>query len=461
LTIYLNEEVLKIIILGAGRRGTRLAYHLSKEDEEISFIDKNKTRLDTVLYKLDCMGILGNGTDIDVLKQANCADADVFIAVTGNDEINIVSCGLVASHFPNVKTIAAIKKLGWSGKNERMGSLLGISEIVNPNIVTAKLIYNIVNNGIYNNIITFNNSDLILYNYSVESSKDFVGKSIQELRQERKDNFVVAAIKNKMNTIVPNGSTIIHDNDILSIVGKPKNLSSLMTNVSKKTKDKFKIVLVGGSMITRFFLRQCTSSQLKNIILIEMRNDICNQFATEFPQIVVLNADITDESILTDSHLTNYDLLISLTESDELNLITATYAKKKGIVRSIALIRHNINYLTMESYLGIDSIISTTESTVETVLSKLRGSNVLSIHSILGGSMEVYEYTVEENTKICGKKLSDINMKGKGIIAAISNKKSRNIVPTGDYVLNCGDNVLVSVSSGNVKYIQQLFIKGK
>ena len=452
---------MKIIILGAGRRGTRLAYHLCKEDEEITFIDKDRTRLDNVLYKIDCMGILGNGTDIDILRHANCAEADVFIAVTGNDEINIVSCGLVASQFPNVKTIAAIKKLGWSGKNERMGSLLGISEIVNPNIVTAKLIYNIVNNGIYNNIITFNNSDLILYNYLVDESKNFIGKTIQELRKQTNENFVVAAIKNNRTTIVPNGSTTIHQNDILSIVGKPKNLSSLMTNVSKKTKDKFKIVLVGGSMITRFFLRQCTTLQLSNIILIEMRKDICNEFANEFPQIVVLNADITDDSILTDSHLTNYDLLIALTESDELNLITATYAKKKGIVRSIALIRHNINYLSMESYLGIDSIISTTESTVETVLSKIRGSNVSSIHSILGGSIEVYEYTVEKNTKVCGKKLSDINMKGKGIIAAISNKNSKNITPTGDYVLNPGDTVLVSVSSGSVKFIQQLFIKDK
>jgi len=452
---------LKIIILGAGRRGSRLAFHLCKEDEEVSFIDKDGARLDNVLYKFDCMGILGNGTDIEVLKQANCADADVFIAVTGNDEINIVSCGLVASEFPKVKTIAAIKNLGWSGKNEGMGSILGISELVNPNIVTAKLLYSIVKNGIYNNIITFNKSDLILYNYLVEDSKKFVSKTIQEIRKETKDNFVVAAIKNNRDTIVPNGSTIINENDILSIVGEPKNLSSLMTNISKKQKEKFKIILVGGSMITRFFLKQCNSSQLKNITLIEMKKDICNEFANEFPQVVVLNADITDDSILTDSHLTDYDLLISLTESDELNLITATYSKKMGIERSIALIRNNINYLSMESYLGIDAVISTTESTVETVLSKLRGSNVSSIHSILGGSMEVYEYTVEENTKVCGKKLSAINMKGKGIIAAISTKSFKSIIPTGDYVLNPGDNVLVSVSAGSLKYIQQLFIKDK
>lgn len=449
---------MKIIILGAGRRGSRLGYHLCKEGEEVTFIDRDKDRLDNVLYKLDAMGILGNGTDIEILKEAKCADADIFIAVTGKDETNIVSCGLVASQFPKVKTIAAIKKLGWSGKDEKMGSLLGISELVNPNIVTAKLIYSIVKNGIYNDIIAFDKSDLILYNYVVDNSKDFVGKTIQEIRRTTKDNFVVAAIKHKRDTIVPNGSTVVNKNDILSIVGKPRNLTSLMTNVSNKKKEKLKIVLVGGSMITKFFLKQCNPSQLSNIILIEVQKEICNEFANQFPQIVVLNADITDETILSDSYLTDYDLLISLTESDELNLITATYVKERGIERSIALIRHNINYLSMESYLGIDAVISTTESTVDTVLSRLRGTNVSSIHSILGGSMEIYEYTVEKNTKVCDKKLSEINMKGKGIIAAI-NKDSKHIIPTGDYRLTAGDNVLVSVSAGSVNYIQQLFLK--
>lgn len=452
---------MKIIILGAGRRGTKLASHFIKEHEEITFIDKDKLKLNNVLYKLDCMGIIGNGTNIDVLKQANCIDSDVFVAVTGNDEINIVSCGLVASHFPNVKTIAAIRNLGWNGKNERMGSLLGISEIVNPNIVTSKILYNIVNNGIYNNVSRFKNSDLILYNYQIKNSQRFVGKSIQELRKTRISDYVVAAINNNRDTIVPNGNTIVQKDDILSIIGTPENLSHLMTNVTKKTKDKFKIVLVGGSMITRFFLRQCTNEQLNNIILIEMQKDICDQFADEFPKILVLNSDITDDTILTDANLTNHDLLIALTNSDELNLITATYAKKKGIERSIALIRHNINYLSMESYLGIDSIISTTESTVGTVLSKLSGDNVSSIHSILGGSIDIYEFTIKENTKVCGKKISEIKMKGKGIIAAISNKNNQSIIPTGDYQLRSGDDVLVSVSSGNVKYIQQLFTKEK
>ena len=375
---------MRVIIVGAGRRGSRIASRLCKEGADITFIDNNKTRLDNVLNKFDCMGFIGNGTDVEVLKLANCDDADAFIAVTGNDETNIVSCGLVESQFKATKTIAAIKNLGWSGKNGiQGGSLLGIDEIINPNIVTAKAIYNILNNGIYNNVITFNGSSFILYNYPVGRFNNFVDKTIMEIRKESKFNYIVAAIKNKQGTIIPEGYTRIHDGDILSMVGEPKELQTLMTNVSTKPKEKMKVVLVGGSMISRFFLKLCSPLQLKNITLIEMKKDICMEFATEFPQIVVLNDDVTDDTILKDANLTHHDLLISLTESDELNLITAIYAKKIGIIRSIALIRHNINYLSMSTYLGIDSIISTTESTVETVLSKLRGSNVSSIHSIL------------------------------------------------------------------------------
>jgi trk system potassium uptake protein TrkA len=115
----------------------------------------------------------------------------------------------------------------------------------------------------------------------------------------------------------------------------------------------------------------------------------------------------------------------------------------------------------MSTYLGIDSIISTTESTVETVLSKLRGSNVSSIHSIFGGTMEVYEYYVEKDTPVCNKRLSDINMRGRGIVAAINTSSSKQIIPDGNYILKEGDNVLVSVGCGSAKFIQKLFIKGR
>jgi trk system potassium uptake protein TrkA len=450
---------MKVVIVGAGRRGSRIAFRLCNEGAGITFIDKDRVRLENVLQRFDCNGFLGSGTDLEVLGEAGCSEADAFIAVTENDEINIVACGIVASQFNSIKTIAAIKNLGWSGKTGIMGSLLGISEIVNPNVVTARSIYNIINNGIYNNVITFNDSSFILYNYPVGRFNNFVKKTISDVRKESQYNYIVAAIKNKKGTLVPSGATLINDGDVLSIVGKPKELSTLMSNVSTKQKEKLKIVLVGGSMITRFFLKLCNLAQLKNITLIEMRADVCSSFSAEFPQILVLNADITDDTILKDSNLTNHDLLISLTETDELNLITATYAKKLGIVRSIALIRQNINYLSMAGYLGIDSIISTTESTVETVLSKLRGPNVSSIHSIFGGTIEVYEFKIEKNTPVCNKKLSDIAMKKKGIIAAVSTKNSKQIIPNGDYVLKEGDSVLVSVGVGGVKFIQKLFTK--
>ena len=450
---------MKVIIVGAGRRGSRIAKKLCNEGADVTFIDTDKARLDNALSKLDCMGILGNGTDIEILEQANCKDADSFIAVTGNDEINIVSCGIVSSQFKVNKTIAAIKNLGWSGKNGSIGTLLGITDIVNPNVVTAKSLYNIVNNGIYNNVITFNDSTFILYNYPVGRFNNFANKTIMEIRKESSYNYIVTAIKNREGTMVPNGSTLINDGDVLSIVGEPKELQNLMTNVSNKKKEKMKIVLVGGSMITKFFLKLCSPAQLKNITLIELKIDVCQEFAAEFPQMLVLNADITDDTILKDSNLINHDLLISLTDVDELNLITATYAKKVGIVRSIALIRQNINYLSMAGYLGIDSIISTTESTVETVLSKLRGSNVSSIHSFFGGTMEVFEYKIEKETPVCGKKLLDINMKGKGIIAAVNTKDGKQIIPNGNYTLSDGDSVLVSVSAGSSKFIQKLFIQ--
>ncbi|MFA6688674.1 MAG: Trk system potassium transporter TrkA [Sphaerochaetaceae bacterium] len=451
---------MKIVILGAGRRGFRLAKHLIDEQRDVVIIDSDLERTNAAAARLDCMAVTGSGTDLEVLREAGCESADAFVAVTDSDEINLVSCGLVSSEFHVENTVAAIRNLSYTGTKGLSGSLLGINYIVNPEAEAAQSIYNIVERGIYSDVITFQNTDLILYNIFVTENSKFANRNVMSLRNAMKADFVIAAINRADGAIVPSGHTMIHPGDTLSLVADDSDVAKIFQNIGQRRKKPKKIVLVGGSKIAHFLLGFFSSGAREDIVLVDQKPDVCTQFATMYPELLVIKADITDESILEEEHLLNYDLLISLTDNDELNIITASYAKRAGIARSMALVKHNNNYIRLASFLDIDSVISTTEATVDSLLRYLRGKNVSSIHSLFNGRLEVYEFKIMETSKVCGKKLSEIDMRNRAIIAGITDTDGKNLIPSGSYKLAAGDIVLVTVNRESVDFVQKMFNEG-
>jgi trk system potassium uptake protein TrkA len=448
---------MKVVILGAGRRGFRLARHLIEEQRDVVIIDSDLERTNAAVARLDCMAVTGSGTNLEILREAGCDTADAFIAVTDSDEINLVSCGIVSSEFHVKNTVAAIRNLSYTGTNGLSNSLLGINYIVNPEAEAAQSIYNIVERGIYSDVITFQNTGLILYNIFVTKNSKFANMNVMSVRNAIKANFVIAAINRADGAIVPSGHTMIQPGDTLSLVADDTDVAKVLQAIGKRRSKPKKIVLVGGSKITHFLLGFFSSGAREDIVLVDQKPEVCTQFATMYPEILVIKADITDESILEEEHLIDYDLLISLTDNDELNIITASYAKRSGIARSMALIKYNNNYIRLASHLDIDSVISTTEATVDSLLRYLRGKNVSSIHSLFDGRLEVYEFKILETSRICGKKLSEVNMRNRAIIAGITDTSGKNIIPSGNYRLNTGDIVLVTVNRESIDFVQTMF----
>jgi trk system potassium uptake protein TrkA len=447
----------KVVILGAGRRGLGLAKHLIEEHRNVVLIDNNPERIDLAVSKLDCMGILGNGTDLAKLNEAGCADADTFIAVTDSDEINLVSCGMVSGSFKGIKTVATIRGLIYTGTEGLTEGLLGIDHIVNPNAEAAQYIYNIIDQGVYSDVIRFSNSRLMLYNLYIEQFSPYIGSTLMDMRTRLKADFIIAAINRKGIAFVPAGNTVIEPRDTLSLVAETAEVSDILKTIGKMQRKPKKIVLVGASKIARALLNSLTPSLRSKIAVVDQNPVICNLFSERFPEILVIKADITDEDIMQEEQLTNYDLLIALTDNDELNIITASYAKRIGIEKSMALVKQNNNYVRLASYLDIDVVISTTDTTVDSLLRYLRGTNVTSLHSLFNGQLEIFEFTINSNSKACGKKLSELNMRKKAIVAGLTRKNSDRIIPTGNISLQEGDCVLVAVNRDSVGFIQNFF----
>jgi trk system potassium uptake protein len=449
---------MKVVILGAGRRGTLLARRLIQEKRDVVIIESDPKKAADALSKLDCMVVIGSGTDREKLREAEIEKADSFIAVTDSDEVNLVACGIVENLCSRVNTVAAIRNLSYTGSDGLPETVLGINYIVNPEAEAARSIFTAIERGIFSDAISFEKCNLILYNIHIPQQSKFSGKDVQTLRKSLKANFVIAAIKRNNDGIVPSGGTVIYPGDTISLVASETDMEIIFKLLGQeKTKTK-KIAIVGGSKIARFLLRNFSSAKRKNFVLIEQDGDVCERFASIFPELLVVKSDITEETIFEDERLDTFNLLLALTDNDELNIITASYAKRVGIDRSIALIKNNNNYIRLAKHLDIDSVISVSEATVDSLMKYLRGSHVSSVHSLFEGLFEVFEFTISEGMSVAGKKLKDINMKNKGIIAGISTFDGQNIIPTGEYKLHPGDTLLVTAGRQALGNIQSIFV---
>lgn len=434
-----------------------LARQLVAEGKNVVMLDSSSERIEQAVSRLDCLGVVGNGTDPAKLIEAGIEEAEAFITLTDSDEINLVSSGLVEASYPHVRTVAAIRSLSYTGSSGLREGLLGIDYIVNPAAETGRSIHTLIDQGVNPNILNFSNSTLLLYNMHVGPSSSFIGSTVMELRTTLHAEFIVVAIKNKEVLQIPSGETVIGEDDILSIVANEEEVHEILKAVGELEKAPKRMVFVGASKITRALLDDIRPSMRTRVTLIDKDPEVCKAFSERFREILVIHSDITDEDIMQEEQLTNSDLLVALTDNDELNVITASYAKRVGIARSIALIKHNNNYIRMARFLDIDVVISTTDTTVESLLRYLRGSNVSSIHTLFDGQLEIIEYIIPSTSPLVGKTLKEIDMRTKALVAGITSSDGVSHIPTGDSIIEANSTLLIVVKLEHTVFIENLF----
>lgn len=451
---------MNVVIFGAGRRGLRLARHLIQEKKAVTFLDASQERCTQAVSKLDCLAICGSATDYDKLVEAGCNIADSVIAVTDSDEVNLVSCGIVSSQWPNVETIAAIRTLSYLGNSQYDNKILGISHIVNPEQEAASRIAGIIQSRLFSDIIYFTNAHFILFTRIIQKDSQFYGKSLIEMKKELPGQYIIMGLKRKNKVFTPAGDTILEANDEIAIVVDDDKSSDIFKVFGETITTRLKrIVVVGGTRIAGYLFNQLPKRTLKNITLIDKEAKVCQEFVDEFPQLLVINGTITDEQLWEDEEIGKTDLFISVTENDEMNIITSSYAKKAGAKRSIALIKTNTNYLTFARHMDIDAPISTTEATVDTLMKYLRGDGIRGLHSIFDGELEVYEYVLSPEFSHIGEQLKDVQLKGKCIIAGVRRTEDDNFVPDGFYTFSVGDTLLVAAKHEDYDFVTEFFSK--
>ena len=383
-----------VVIVGADRVGTRLAKTLIAENMNVIMFEQDMEKANIASNSLDCLVINKDGLDPENLREAGVSKADYFISLTGSDERNMIACGLVNREFNTPNKIASVHNITFTHTSLLEKSFLGIDYIVNPELEAAKEIISKIEHGATGDIMLFENTSLQIRTVPVPEDSVFAGRLVKNLHSVLAARVLVALIYQDGQYTIPKGDTKIEEGDLLYLMGNEEDLSKVLAQAGKERVDLNKMIIVGGNDISayvcqHFYDKGAISNQKKhfwnifqkqmvkkNIAIIDRDYGRCKELAARFPEALILNEDISDDNVLEDEGLTDGDLIMAATENQELNIVSAVYAKSLGVKKALAVVKKT-SYLNVATNLGIDVPISLNYSTLQGILRFMRRRNLM------------------------------------------------------------------------------------
>ena len=451
---------MKIVIAGSGEVGFHLAEQLVASNQDVVLIEKNPARVRFVADHLDCLVVEGEGGDPEVLAEAGIDGADTFIAVSNLDEINIVSCLVVAGRYKVKTTIARVRSLQYQHSGILNSTLLGINYIVNPEIEAARAIMNVVAGGATGKVLVFEGTGIQMRDLFVDRKSQLCGRDLQSIRRLLNDNFIIAGISRDDEVIIPSGETVLEEGDRIFIVASKTTMERIFRKIGHRRHNLQKVVVVGGGRIGSYVTEFLLASG-RSVKIVEKDYERCKQLAERFPEALVINEDISDEKIFEDEQLHLVDLLVTTTPDEALNMLTAIYAKSLGVKRVVPVVNKS-SYLNIAEQLGIDASVSPKASSVSAILKYVRRGNVKRVYSIFEGKAEAIEFTISPESRIAGRRIRDLKLPNGSLVVAVNRPTvggSSNLVPNGEFVLEAGDNVVTFAKAEQVDALENLFLR--
>lgn len=448
---------MNIVIVGAGEVGTHIASQLVAEQKDVVIIEKDPECAAKASNMLDCLVITGEGSNVDILKQAGAENADIFIAATSVDEVNMISCFVAGSAFNTPVKIARVRNVDYMRGGLLKNSSIGIDYLVNPEIEAAFDIVQTVLHGASSGIFAFQGTNAQLRDFLVKDDSIFNGVLVKDIRSIIDQNFIIAGVLRNEMLHIPKGDFQILTGDHIYIVALGKSFNKILT-CAGMTVDKLKrIVLVGGGLIGKHIAGMLIEDG-KDVRIIEKDYERCKELSALYPEATVINGNISDQDVFEEENIAYTDAIITTTQSEELNILAGVYAKSKGVKRAVALI-DKLNYTTLATNLGIDSCISAKLSSVDAILKFIRKGNIKNVYTIFEGQAEAIEFIVgSSNKNIIGKKIMDLKFPSGCLIIAVQRHR-KTIIPTGSLVIEEGDSIITFAAHDEISRLEELFNK--
>jgi len=447
---------LKIIIIGAGKVGCQIAKTLSSENQDVTLIEKNDTIRQSAQVNLDVLTILGNGANVRTLEEAGIKQADMVIAVTSSDEVNMIAC-MTAKQFGVPQKIARIRNPEYLYANALSREKLGIDLTINPERATAKEIVKLLKSPInVAQLQSFAGGKVQLFELKVEEGFPFVNQQLKSIIF--KYPILVAAIFRNDKIIIPNGEEKIITGDNLYILIKKDHFVGINEIFNQKPLNMQNVFILGGSRIGIQTALILTKLGI-NTKLIERDKVKCEKIAEKLPRTLVINGDGTNIDLLKSEGIETTDGFVAVTGFDEDNLLVALLAKHLGAKKVIAKVDRT-NYIPILEKIGVDAVVNPRMTTASAILRFIRRGKIISLTLLKEGEAEVIELIVSPHSKIINTPLKKANLPQNSIIGAIV-RQDEVIIPHGDDIIQPEDKIIIFALSSDIKEIEKIFDSGK
>ena len=449
---------MKIIVVGGGKVGTALCRSLVAEKHDVILIEQDEAVLNQITKRYDIIGISGNGANFKILEQADVGHCDIFISMTEQDEVNMVSA-VLAKRMGAKETIVRVRNPEYSNPYFKEKNILGFSLVVNPELLTARYIANIIDFPNALSVEHFANGRVALMEFKLKEDSNLCQMNISQFRKKF-GNIIVCAIERKGHLEIPDGDFTLEAGDKIYVTGNRLDIVQFHNMVRPRVVKSLMIIAAGK--IAYYLLNILKNSKIE-LKIIESNRERANFFSQEFPDLYVVHGDGTAKDILLEERANNFDAIATLTGVDEENIITSTFLNNLGVQKNITKINRT-SLLEIIDNQDFASIVTPKGIAVDTIMHFIRGrynaqfSNLEALHHVANGQIETLQFQIKEENKMTGIPLSQLHLKKDVLIAAII-RQGKAIFPTGDDDLQVGDKIIVTTLLQNITQIYDLLAR--
>ncbi len=439
------NQGLNIIIVGCGKVGITLIEQLSMEGHDITIIDKNANRVQEMTNLYDIMGLVGNGASYSVQMEAGIEDADLLIAVTDSDELNLLCC-IIAKQVGDCGTIARVRTPDYLKESTYLKEKLGLTMIINPEFETSKETARILYLPSALDVSTFAHGQAEIIRFKIPDNNILDGMTPATLGKTITNEILICAVERQGDIYIPDGDFEMQAGDIISIVASHVFIRSFLKNIGFKTRQVKNAMIVGGGNASYYLAKQLMTMGI-DIKIIEQDKDRCEELSILLPEAVIINGDGTDQELLHEAGLEYTEAFIPLTGIDEENIMLTLHARQMSDAKTITKIDRS-NFKDVINSLDLGSVIYPRYITSEAIIAYVRAKknatsdNIETLYHMFDSRAEAIEFKVEEESAITGVPLKDLTLKKDLLVASIY-RNGKVSIPDGNNSIEVGDSVMV------------------
>lgn len=440
---------MKIIIVGDGKVGRAITAQLSKEGHDLTIIDSNPSVLEKSMQRYDVMVIHGNGASMPVLQRADADAADLLIAATSADEINMLTC-IVAKKIGTKNTIARIRTPEYFDQLIMMREELGLSMPINPELSAATEIYNTLQLPSFLHRDSFIKGKVEIVELKVLENSKLQDLPLMKLSKVLSAKVLICAVERKGEAFIPSGNFVLQKDDRIHITADAKDLAKVIHDLDLKKRKVRNVMIIGGSRIAYYLSHMLLLSGI-SVKIVDKNSTRCLQLAEQLPKAMVIEGEGSNQQLLLEEGLQDTDALVTLTNMDEENIFLSLYGAHLGVPHIITKVNQT-EYASIIEEMGIESAVSPKKLCATEVVRYVRamanttGGSVLTMHEIVNGKVHALEFQVTGKTKYLDKTLIELPIK-KSILVACIFRRGKTTIPDGKTRLKKGDSIIIVTPS--------------